>query len=75
LPAGRRVAHYANLEALRRRRGVLELLFHVSPGTVIPPVADDRGRHGLVLSHAETRSEAIAIADDVERNLEIILEP
>jgi carbamoyl-phosphate synthase large subunit len=74
LPAGRRVQRYANLEVLRQRPGVLELLFHIPEGSVIPPVADDRGRHGLVLTHADSRREAVAIADDVERSLDIVLE-
>jgi biotin carboxylase len=69
LPSGRRVRRYANVEELRRRTGVLELAFQVPAGADIAPVADDRSRHGFVITHADTRSRAVALASEVERDL------
>jgi carbamoyl-phosphate synthase large subunit len=69
LPPGRRVRRYANLEELRQRPGVLEVRFLVPPGAPVPPVEDDRSRHGFVITHADIREGAVALADEVEHEL------
>jgi biotin carboxylase len=73
LPVGRRVRHYANLEELRHRPEVLQLMFHLPAGSDVPPVEDDRTRHGFVITIAQTRAQAIAAADAVERDLVVDL--
>jgi carbamoyl-phosphate synthase large subunit len=71
LPQGRRIAGYSNLEELRRRPGILELMFHLPPGTVIPAVGDDRSRHGFVITHSDTRAGAVELANTIERDLRV----
>jgi carbamoyl-phosphate synthase large subunit len=67
LPAGRQVLGYPNLAALRAHPGVLEFMVHIEPGSTVPPVTDDRTRHAFVITHAETRAEADALANSIER--------
>jgi hypothetical protein len=74
LPRGRRIVRYANLHELAQRPGVLALQFHVPAQTCVPSVEDDRSRHGFVITHADTRGQAVALADAVERDLVINLE-
>jgi biotin carboxylase len=74
LPRGRRVVRYANVHELAQRPGVLALQFHVPTHISVPSVEDDRSRHGFVITHADTREQAVACADAVERDLVIDLE-
>jgi biotin carboxylase len=71
LPLGRRIVRYANLDELAQRPGVLALQFHVAAGSSVPSVEDDRSRHGFVITHADTRGQAVALADAIERDLKI----
>src|SRR5262249_52536350 len=48
LPLDRRVRRYQNLEELRNRPGILELMFHVPEGDAAPGVQDHRTRHGVL---------------------------
>jgi carbamoyl-phosphate synthase large subunit len=71
LPLGRRVRCYRNLEELRNRPGILEIMFHIPEGETVPGVQDDRSRHGFVISSGDDRAQAIARAEEVERDLAI----
>jgi hypothetical protein len=71
LPLGRRVRRYRNLDELRNRPGILELMFHTPEGETVPDVQDDRSRHGFAISSGDDRAQAVARAEEVERDLVI----
>lgn len=73
LPPGRRIERFVNLRHLQRQPGVLELLFLVPEGAIVPPVEDDRSRHGLVITVADSRKAAVDLALSIEQNLVIDL--
>lgn len=74
LPPGR-VVRFNNLEQLRQRTGVLELQMNFAEGTIVPSVKDDRSRHGFVVTSAKTRDEAVRIAENIERDLDVVVAP
>lgn len=51
------------VEEARQLDGVLDFGFHMKPGTIINPIEGDADRPGYCVTQANTREEAIAIAD------------
>jgi carbamoyl-phosphate synthase large subunit len=73
LPPGKRILGFPNLAELRSIPGVIEIAFNQSIGDRVPAVEDDRSRHGYVITSADTRDAASALAERVERELVVDL--
>jgi len=65
---------HRHLEEARAIPGVVEVDIHKTPGTLVGDLRDSMYRVGYMVTTAPTREEAMAIADRVERTVEIDVE-
>lgn len=62
-----------NLEKARQIKGVYMIDIFIKVGEDIGPIVSDGTRPGMVITSAETREEAIRIADEVEDRVEFVV--
>lgn len=62
------------IEEARSLEGVLDFGFHMDIGTIVEPYADGASRPGYCVTSAETRDEAIAIAEKAVATLRYQME-
>lgn len=67
-PPGEFVA-VGGIEEARRMPGVLDLGFHMEPGTLVGAIAGDADRPGYIVTGGATRADAMRIADEAIASL------
>jgi carbamoyl-phosphate synthase large subunit len=69
-----RVTSVRGLEEARTVAGVARLDLDLRVGDEVPPVADDRSRHGLVVVFAPSRTEALARTEAVYERVKLTID-
>jgi len=65
------VTEVLGVDAVASRAGVEEVAVYVRPGSTVPELVDDAGRAGHVICSAPTVDEAISLAEDAARGIDI----